>query len=148
MFLDQLDTAGALPALETTMRFAARRQTLLSHNIANIETPNFRPADVDPAHFQRVLGEAVHERRLRTTSGTNGRLTLERTRQIEQGADGGLSLTPRTSSGNILFHDRNNRDLERMMQALAENAGMFRATTDLMRSRVSILQAAIAERTT
>lgn len=147
MFLKQLDTAGALPALETTLRFAARRQTLLSHNIANIETPDFRPADVDPAHFQRVLSEAIHDRRSRGTAGTTGQLVLDRTRQIEQGPDGRLTLTARTASGNILFHDRNNRDLERMMQSLAENAGMFRATTDLMRSRVTLLQQAISERT-
>ena len=147
MFLQQLDTAGALPALETTLRFAGARQKLLSHNIANLETPNFRPTDVDPAHFQRVLSEAIHDRRRMVPGGTSGRLGLDRTRQIEQGPDGGLRLTPRTSTGNILFHDRNNRDVERMMQSLAENAGMFRTATDLMRNRVSLLQQAIGERT-
>ena len=133
--------------METTLKFAAQRQKLLSHNIANLETPDFRPADVDPAHFQRVLGEAIHDRRLQKSNGTHGRLMLDRTRQIEQTAGGDLVLNPRTATGNILFHDRNNRDLERMMQSLAENAGMFRTATDLMRSRVGLIRDAISERT-
>jgi flagellar basal-body rod protein FlgB len=146
MFLEQLDTAGSLPALEATMRYASQRQKLLAHNIANLETPDFRPVDVSPDHFQRVLSEAIHDRRLTRRGGTSGAMPMDRTRQLEQGADGSLMLTPRTSTGNILFHDRNNRDLERMMQDLAENAGMFRTATDLMRNRVAVLHMAINER--
>ena len=60
--------------------------------------------------------------------------------------DGRLRLDPRTSSGNILFHDKNNRDLERTMQSLVENASMFRVATDLFRNRTTLLRDAIAER--
>jgi flagellar basal-body rod protein FlgB len=146
MFLDQLDTAGSLPALATTMRFAAQRQRILAHNIANLETPSFTPADVDPSHFQRALGEAIHERRLSRSNGTSGAFEVGRTRQLEVGPGGRLTLTPRTATGNVMFHDRNNRDLERSMQALAENAGMFRTAADLMRNRATVLHWAINER--
>jgi len=42
----EISTSGAAPALEAAMRFASARQKVLSHNIANITTPDFRPSDV------------------------------------------------------------------------------------------------------
>ena len=145
MFLDQLATAGSLPVLGATMRFAAERQKLLSHNIANLETPHFRPVDVEPRAFQRTLQEAIGDRRGRT-AGTHGKLRIDETRQIKQGSDGSITLDPRTPTGNILFHDRNNRDLERTMQKMVENAGQFRLAAELMRARGSVLNTAITER--
>lgn len=145
LFIDQLNTAGALPTLEATMRFSAKRQQLIAHNIANLETPNFTPVDVDPRHFQSVLRDAVDERRGRAR-GTFGPIDMDETRQLEQRADGGLTLRPLTHSGNIAFHDRNNRDLERTMQQLAENAAAFRLASDLMKNRTGVLRSAISER--
>jgi flagellar basal-body rod protein FlgB len=124
--IDQLDTAGALPALDAAIRFAGARHTVIAHNVANLETPGYQPRDVDPHAFQSALADAIEARRAGETGsrgGAHGGLGLESTREIEIGADGRMRLDPRTSSGNILFHDRNNRDLERTMQSLVENAG-------------------------
>ena len=145
MFIDQLHTAGALPTLAATMRFAGQRQQLIAHNIANFETPNYRPRDVSPASFQRMLGEAVQARR-ESNGGTSGALPMGGTREIAVSPRGELSLKPRTASGNILFHDRNNRDLERTMQAMVENSATFRVAADFMRSRGGVIRSAIAER--
>ncbi len=145
MFLDDVVNSGAIPALEMTMRFAGRRQPLLAHNIANLDTPNFQPRDVSTRGFQRMLGEAIDQRRART-GGERGRLELQQTREIRRDGRGGLELRPRTASPGILFHDRNNRDLERMMQDLVENVAVFRIATDLLRGRYSQIQDAIAER--
>ena len=143
--IDGLVNAGSLPALEAMMRFSGARQRVLAHNIANADTPNFRPVDVDPTHFQNLLSDAVDKRRTRT-GGTHGELDLGESRQIATGPDGRLVLTPRTPSGNVLFHDRNNRDLERMMQDLVENAGAYQVATNLMRSRMGMLRTAISQR--
>ncbi|MEM7622581.1 MAG: hypothetical protein AAF235_05195 [Planctomycetota bacterium] len=145
MFLDDLSTAGAKPALAATMRFAGQRQRLISHNIANMETPNFQAVDVSPRAFQRQLQRAISGRR-ESNGGASGRLEFRDTRELRFGASGGLSLTPRTSTGNILGHDRNNRDLERTMQSMVENAGAFRLASDFMRSRGAVINSAIAER--
>jgi len=146
MFLDELGTAGALPVLEMAMRFAGQRQRLIAHNIANFETPNFRPVDVSPRAFRRVLQGAVQARREKT-GGSHGALDWEETRELRRGADGeGMELKPRTPSGNILFHDRNNRDLERTMQAMVENAGAYRVASELLRSRTGVLVSAMSER--
>jgi flagellar basal-body rod protein FlgB len=147
--IDQLDTAGALPALDRTIRFAGARHTVIAHNIANLETPDFQPRDVDPHAFQATLAEAIDARRTGATGvkgGGHGELAMDATREVERLADGSLRLNPRTSTGNILFHDRNNRDLERTMQSLVENASVFRVATDLYRNRTTLLRDAMAER--
>lgn len=143
--LDQLNSAGALPVLDKAIRFAGARHTLIAHNIANLETPGFQPVDVDPATFQAKLAEAVDDRR-RSNGGMHGDLRVDPTREVETLKDGRIKLNPRTSSGNILMHDRNNRDLERTMQALVENASAFRVATDLLRNRTTLLRNAMAER--
>ncbi|MEZ6243766.1 MAG: flagellar basal body rod protein FlgB [Phycisphaerales bacterium] len=143
--IKDLANAGAIPALELTMRFAGARQKVIAHNIANIDTPNFQPKDVSPQHFQEMLGDAIEARRAEN-GGASGDLDWRETRQIRHTDDGGLTLDPLTDSPNVLFHDRNDRDLERLMQSMVENAGMYRVASDLLRQRYSMLRAAIAER--
>jgi len=147
MFIDEVTSSGAMPALEMMVRFAGSRQRVIAHNIANIDTPNFRPMDVSPAGFQAALAEAVQRRR-NATGGEHGSLEWKNTSEVQAAGDrdGGLELTPKTPSGNILFHDRNNRDLERTMQDLVENVTVFRAAVDLMRGRTELLRQAISER--
>src|SRR5262245_35485321 len=143
--INDLATAGAMPALEQMLRFSAARQRLLAHNIANMDTPDFRPVDVSPGKFQQNLRKAVLERRA-ATGGEQGGLELEDTREVSVDGSGAMTLHPGTASGNILYHDRNNRDLERMMQDLAENGLAFRATADLMRRQNDLLRVAISQR--
>lgn len=143
-FLSDLTNSGAMPALEMTIRFAGERQRLIAHNIANLTTPDFRPVDVSPQAFQSALAGAVEERR--NCSGGQGELRLEPTREIRQRGDGSLELTPRTPSSGILAHDRNNRDLERLMQDLAENTAVFRSAVDLYKSRENLVRTAISQR--
>jgi len=146
MFIRDLATTGAMPALEMTLRFAGQRQTILAHNIANIDTPDFQPRDVDPEAFQSLLGDAIERRRERT-GGAFGALQWPETRQIRHTTErGGLALRPQSPGGGILHHDRNNADLERMMQDLVENAAAYRVAADLLRTQRSQLQNAIAQR--
>src|SRR5690606_13216477 len=100
--------------------------------IANLDTPDHQPADVSVTDFQQALGKAIDRRR--SARALQSPLPLASTREVEVDRAGRLTLRPQTPSGNILFHDRNNRDLERTMQSLAENVGVYRMATDLLRS--------------
>lgn len=141
MFIDQITNSGAIGTLELMVQFAASRQEVLAHNIANISTPGFRNRDVSVAGFQAALGEALERR----GGAGEGALNPKSTEEVEFGPGGRLTLHPRTSSGGILFHDHNDRDLERMMQGLAENTAMHRVASDLLRSRYDIIRAATRE---
>ena len=142
--IDGVTNGDALPVLERLVQFAGRRHRLLAHNVANLETPDFRPADVDVAGFQRELGRAVDARR-RIHGAGGGRLELASTREVKVGADG-LALQPRPMGEHLMFHDRNDRNPERIMQAMVENFMAFRTATELLRSRRSLIETAIRER--
>lgn len=144
MLIQDIENAGSLPVLSRMLQFAAQRQKLLAHNIANMETPDFRPVDVSVAGFQQSLGKAVDARR-ESTGGMQGDLPAIDTPEVTA-AGGTVTLHPRTPSGNVLYHDRNNRDLERMMQDLAENSLAYKATVDLTRRENDLLRSAIAQR--
>ena len=145
MMIRDLVTADAIPTLAASMRFAAQRQPLIAHNIANISTPEFRPTDVDPKTFQKTLAKAVESRR-QEYGGVRGELRIEESREIRLNGRGDLELRPREIGENILFHDRNDRDLERLLQDQVENVAAFRLATQLFRSRMNLLNTAISER--
>ena len=146
MQISDINSAGALPALELTMRFAAQRQQLLAHNVANLDTPGFIARDVDPGSFQKVLADAVDKRRSRTGSSFGG-LDWEPTRELRRAAgEGGVRLEPIQAHAGVLGHDRNATDIERLMQDMVENASVFRAAADLMKKQRGTLLSAISQR--
>lgn len=146
MQIRDLNSSGALPALEMTMRFAGARQRLLAHNIANAETPNFVATDVSPRSFQQVLGEAVAKRRAHNGASA-GELQWRETRELARGSDpAAVRLRPQAAHGGVLGHDRNATDLERLMQDMVENASAYRVAADLYRSQRGTLMAAISQR--
>ncbi len=140
-----LANSGSLPVLEKMLQFAGARQKVLAHNIANMETPDFQPMDLSTRDFQHALAAAAEDRR-QCGGGQRGELNIADTDEVHVAANGALEVTPQTPSGNILYHDRNNRDLERMMQDLAENALTYRATADFIRREHELLRSAIAQR--
>lgn len=138
-----LGNSGAMPVLEQLLRFTGARQRLIASNIANLDTPDYRPLDVSPRSFQAALREAVETRR---RNGPDAPLQLPRTGEVEQLPDGHLVVRPGTPSPNVLYHDRNNRDFETMVQQLAENGMAFRLATDLLRRENDVLRTAISQR--
>ncbi|MHC5113492.1 MAG: flagellar basal body rod protein FlgB [Planctomycetota bacterium] len=142
--IDGLTNGDAIPALERLVQFAGGRHRLIVHNIANIDTPHFRPADVSVEDFQARLGAAIDERRERHGAG-GGALKPESSREIEF-TEEGMTLRPEPVGDNILFHDRNDRDAERLTQSLVENFMTFRMASELLRNRYDLINTAIRER--
>ena len=132
-----------LATLERLVQFAGQRHRLIVNNIANFDTPGYRPLDVSVRDFQAQMRDAIDEHR--TSARSVGSLNLEDSAQIEFSA-GSMTLHPTPIGENILFHDGNDRDLDRTMQDLVENFLTFRVATELLRSRYDILRSAIAER--
>lgn len=145
MFLNDIINADAMPALEMTARFAAQRQRVIAHNIANVSTPDFIQKDVSVSGFRETLAHAI-DRRRDSSGGFRGPLEWRESEELRRDGQGNLRLEPTTPSGNILFHDRNNRDVERLMQDQVENVAAFRLATELMRSHSELTRAAIALR--
>lgn len=145
MFIRELATADAIPALEAGVRFAAQRQRVIVQNVANLDTPDFRQRDLPVAGFREALGRAIDDRR-RQWGGTRGELEWRESTSLRVGNDGEPRFLPVEGEAGVLFHDRNNRDVERLMQDIVENVGAFRVSTDLLKSRYDLLRTAIAGR--
>lgn len=139
--IDGLFQGGAIPTLERTVQFTGARHKVLSHSIANLSTPFFKPRDLDPAQFQQALGDAIDRRRA-TTNPHRGDLDLRDTDQIEFHADN-ITVTPGATHDELLRHDENNGSLERMMQRLAENTMAHRMSVELLRDKFTQLETAI-----
>ena len=135
---------GVLQAVERSVQFSAARHRVLTHNIANLSTPYFKPRDLDPAGFQKTLADAI-DRRRRLPNPVSGRLNVRDTRELRFDAHG-LRGAPQRTNDNILFHDQNNRDLDRMMQRLAENTLAHNTGVELARNQFDMLRLAIRER--
>jgi len=135
---------GAMPVLERTAQFTAERHKVLSHNIANLSTPYFKATDLDPDSFQASLRDAIDQRRS-TVRPTRGDMSFSDTSELEFKRDG-IKARPTVQNDNILFHDRNNRDLERTMSRLAENTMTFTMSMDMLRNQFQMLERAIRER--
>jgi flagellar basal-body rod protein FlgB len=139
-----LTHGGAIPVLERSVQFTAARHKVLTHNIANLSTPNFKPRDLDPEQFQAQLREAVESRRARPADRGEP-LRVNDSEQLDY-HDRGLTAKPQPTNDNIMFHDRNNRSVERQMQSLAENTLMHRSSITMLKNEFDLLNTAIRER--
>ncbi len=135
---------GSMPVLERMVEFTGARQELIAHNIANLSTPYYKPVDLDPAQFQAQLRDAL-DRRSRRPNPMRRPLEL-RSEQQARIRDGQIEFRPQKKNENILFHDHNNRDVERTIQDLVENAMAHRTSIELLKSEFDLLKTAIRER--
>lgn len=142
--IDGVTNADAIPVLERLIQFSGQRHRVISNNLANLSTPGFRPTDLPVAEFQHQLGEAIDDRRERH-GGSGGALRPRDSGSIEF-HEHGLSIEPQPLAENLMFHDGNDRDVERIVQDLVENFMTFRMAADFARNRFDLINDAIRER--
>ena len=122
-----------LSVLQKGLEASSLRQQVLSNNVANIDTPNFKRSDVD---FQTVLGAALGEK--------SGALTMKLTslRHIPGVADGSGSGIV-TDSATSLRNDGNNVDVDSEMSKVAENGLYYNSLTSAISLQLSLLRMVI-----
>lgn len=142
--IDQMFNSGAIPVLERSVEFTEARHQVLVNDIANLDTPYFKPQDLNLDAFQASLRRAIADRRDSKTPQTSP-LGNTDTDQVSF-ADGRIQVRPQATNSNILFHDRNNRNLERIMEHLAQNALMHKTGIDMLKNEFAMLNTAISGR--
>lgn len=143
MFFSGLIHDGPLPAVEKLAAFTEARHRVLAENIANVDTPGYRPKELDLGAFQAALAEALERR------GRDGSMPLPiaSSRQWRLDSGGSLQVQPAEAGPeNILFHDRTNASVERQMTELVKNALRHQMAVELLRDRYEGLLAAIRGR--
>jgi len=137
--IESLFQSGALDVMERVVRFTEQRHGVLTHNIANLSTPNFRPTDLSARDFQASLSQAVEARR---NGGQPGPLVLRDHGDLRF-RSGRIEARSAAGGQNILFHDRNNRNLDHEMKNLAENTMAHNMAVQMIRSEFDLLESAI-----
>jgi flagellar basal-body rod protein FlgB len=128
-----------LSALRTKMQWHQERQRVLSENIANSDTPNFRPRD---------LVEPKFDARGARGDGATGTLAMMRTSAAHMAApgapenfnnDGGKGGFQTTPAGNAV-------NLEDQMLKVSANQMDFAAVTSLYSRSLGLIKTAIGKR--
>lgn len=123
-----------IPALEQTMSFAQRRHELLTGNIANMDTPDYRSRDLDTADFQNALAESIDH----ASQSATGSLSPVTRDDVLSG--------PRAAMEQVVFHDGSDVSLEHQVTEIAKNQHLHSLAVTTMRSQFALLRAAITER--
>jgi flagellar basal-body rod protein FlgB len=143
MFFDRVVNESTIQMLDSMAAFTQARHTVLTENVANVDTPRYATRRLDTATFQKELRRAVDA----AVRSPEGEFDLRSTSQFRVNDRGWLEVSPQTEPAeNILFHDRTNVRIEEQMADLAENAMMHQLTSELLRDRYEGLTKAIRGR--
>jgi flagellar basal-body rod protein FlgB len=107
-------------ALEAAMRGSSLRQTLLTSNLANVNTPGYQRRDVD---FHAALRAAE-----------------------ASGSVADVGFQPTVETGHVMRPDGSGVDPDQESAALAENALDYQALVQVAEARNAILQTAMGVR--
>jgi len=126
-----------LSALRTKMEWHQERQRILSENVANSDTPNFKPRDLVEPKFDKTGAPA----------GTMGALPMMRTSvsHIAPFGGGGDSFDQNKRAGFETRPAGNAVNLEDEMLKASANQMDYAAVTSLYTSRLHLLKVAIGK---
>ena len=126
-----------LSALRTKMQWHQERQRVLSENVANSDTPNFKPRDLVEPTFDRT-GASV---------GSMGALAMTRTSMSHIAASNGgePSFDPDRTEKFQTRPAGNSVDLEDQMLKSADNQMDYAAVTSLYGKSLHLLKTAIGK---
>ena len=120
--------------MERFLDLAVQRQSLISGNLANIDTPGFKTLDLS---FEEELQNA--------SNSTLDRTGVTNKRHIPLGPGGHSSGAPKEVAGLTIRNDLNNVNIDREMAQLSTNAMKFSMVAQFLVGKFKGLKAAIQE---
>jgi flagellar basal-body rod protein FlgB len=121
--------------LRTRMQWHQERQRLLAENVANADTPNFRPRDLAPLQFDRMRPMLTSVALDRTENGHIAASSSGSSR-FQAARFGGYEVRP---AGNAI-------NLEDEMIKVAANQMDYQAATTLYTRSINLIKTAIGKR--
>ena len=126
--------------LTTAMRLRAMRHEVLAANVANADTPDYRPRDL---RFSGVL-QALARRQAPSSGMQDGRLLLVTSHpgHLRPGVQNAVVTEEVEGEGKL---DQNRVDIDQEMTQLAENALLQETSVTLLSRKLGGLRYAISE---
>ncbi len=126
---------GKIPlfkAMMSRMSWLTERQQVLAQNVANADTPNFKPRDLKALSFRDMLGSST------------GTLPLAATQANHLAAPGGTgAFRPVVDHSAATSPSGNAVSIEDQMLKVSSTANEFQLTTNLYRRQVAMLKTVI-----
>lgn len=124
------------PVLEHVVSFTAARHNVLAGNIANIDTPGYRAADLSPEAFQTQLKEAVEASQNAESNPSD---------YAAEESDEAYKAVASTAH-TLVYHDGTNLDIEEQASELTKNMLQYNLALSIMTSQFHTFEAVISER--
>lgn len=127
---------GTINTLSRSLNLRARKHELILNNVANADTPDYQPFALNVEEALQEDSQTVSSARMKRTNEQHltGRHRFdEPTTAATSAADAPL----------LLRGDRNGVDIDVEMTALAKNSLLYRASAQLVSSKLKGLKAAI-----
>ncbi len=125
-------TDKTLRALATSLKFREMRQELMSGNVANANTPEYKAQKLD---FEAALARALD---------VDGNLSMEATdgRHFNVGGGGFDNLEPEVyeDPNGVVAENGNTVDVEAEMARMAENKIMYDTTVQLINKKLGLMK--------
>ncbi|MFC2740194.1 MAG: flagellar basal body rod protein FlgB [Selenomonas sp.] len=134
--LEQIVGGKALDVMQRGMGAANLRQEVISHNIANVNTPNFKKSDVI---FEDLLAKELD-------LDATGRLKIVRThdRHMPIAFRGRAAAKVELDPSSSMRYDKNNVDIDVEMASLAKNSLYFNALARQVGAEFSRMRTVVA----
>jgi len=131
MFIDRLMNQTSGPLLERYLKFSEARDKLLKENLANVDVPGYRYKDLSESKFIAHLRERAAQR----ASSTPGSVGFD-----------DIDSDQENPAAGILFHDQNNRSMEKLMSDISKNGMQYTMAIELLKKQYSQMEMALRER--
>ena len=130
---DKLSFGKTFYALEKAISIAQQRNSYISSNISNEDTPGYKPKDID---FKRELASALE---------TNRTVALERTdpRHISMNNNGRQTVDPFVEQDE--WNGYNWVNIDKEMTKLTENNLTYRSAVEVLLRKISLIKEVIKE---
>jgi len=128
--------ATSIPVLEQVVNYTQARHGVLAGNIANLDTPGYRAADLSPERFEDKLRDAITARAEEKSGFSLGQMTAEKYDPLHELSD---------DSHSILYHDDSEVSIEQQVAKLSKNQGNHNLALTIMVSQFRLLETAIRE---
>lgn len=131
------------------MRWAAQRQAVIAQNIANGDTPNFMPSDIEPLKFKDFVGENTgHVQMTRTNSmhrtANSGDAKMVKTNPNHMSPDAdGKSKAKESRRPFETSIDKNGIILEEQMAKMDTTRGQHEQASALFKKNLALLGVAM-----
>lgn len=116
------------------MEYLGQRQSVLAQNIANADTPDYKPQDLKDINFEKMAKAAASGVSLKTTHP--GHISGSSFKTGSFATENQKSVFETTPTGNAVV-------LEEQMMKMAKNAMDYKATTSLYRKMASLVNIAV-----